>query len=348
MHFKSVLAAAATLGVACAQQASQDLSQVPSDLSGGFKPDEVTLQVSFDGQSDNGIAAGAKESVEQTSQTPTFALGDSSGVNTEIKFVIFMVDTTDQNNRMLHYVQSDFQATGTKTAIQSNSKPQMPWMGPGTMGDSGANRQYTFLLYEQPNAFTGQGMPQMGQPVNVQDFVKANGLQKAVAGQTMVVDTGSGSSSGSGSTGNTGGSSGSNSQSSGQPSAVANPAQAPASGASTGQVQPALAANPTGSQSVVAGEGGVISSAPAPDMTNMPGMMSGMMSGSMMPGMSDMSGSMMSMTMSMPAGSAGAPSSGAPAQTSAPATGAGNSLSAKAWGAVVGTCVVAFGMGLVM
>jgi hypothetical protein len=65
----------------------------------------------------------------------------------------------------------------------------MKWMAPGSLGDMGANRQYTFLMYEQPGQFMAKAMPQQGQPINMQDFVQQNGLQNAVAGQTMVVNT---------------------------------------------------------------------------------------------------------------------------------------------------------------
>lgn len=200
MYIHSLFAAAAFLefvSVAGAATSPGLSTAVPADLSGGFKPQDATLQVSFDNQSDAGVPNGAQLTSEQTSQAPTFALGDSSGVNTAIKWVIFMVDTTSSTDRVLHYVQSDFQATEIKTAIASKTQPQMSWKGPGSLGEAG-DRQYTFLLYEQPGSFTAQGLPQAGQPINVQQFVKQNGLSKAIAGQTILVNLNSTSGSTSG------------------------------------------------------------------------------------------------------------------------------------------------------
>jgi hypothetical protein len=346
MYFKTILAAVATLGLASAQDSNQAgqpggqpaaasgaAAAVPSDLSGGFKPDQLTMQVSFDNQASSGIPNGAEESTQQTSQEPTFALGDSSGVNTEIKFVIFMVDTTSSSNRVLHYVRSDFQATGEETKISSNKPPQMPWKGPGTLGENG-QRQYTFLMYEQPGAFNGQGMPQNGQPVNVQDFVKQNGLQKAIAGQTMSVNVGQGTGQGSGNstggnggdTGNGGGNGGGNPPAA--PPAPAAPAAAPSQGSGSGPGA-GSPANPT------PGSGGAIG------LTAVSGT-----------GASGSVGMGASMTMSMPGAtdspSAASPST-SPSPSPSPATGAGSAVvPAGAWSVVVCAGIAAFAAGLVV
>jgi hypothetical protein len=84
-------------------------------------------------------------------------------------------------------VHADFQIKA-KPEITSTSKPQMKWMPPGSLGDMVGNRQYTFLMYKQPSTFIAKGLPPSGQMVNMQDFTEQNGLQKAVAGQTMVIN----------------------------------------------------------------------------------------------------------------------------------------------------------------
>lgn len=153
-----------------------------------------------------------------------------------------MIDTTSQTNRILHYVHSDYMMVqgkhhnGTSSMAQqmptpmasmaggqmgkgmgkmhmpgvrinSTTQPQMPWKGPGTMGDMGGKRQYTFLMYSQTGDFQAKGMPQPGQSIDMKQFVQQNGLQPAVAGKTVNVDTSSnGTKSGSaGAPGETGG-----------------------------------------------------------------------------------------------------------------------------------------------
>ncbi|KMU78484.1 hypothetical protein CISG_07488 [Coccidioides immitis RMSCC 3703] len=62
------------------------------------------------------------------SRTPNFALGDASGVNTALSFMIMMVDTTEEGSRRIHYMQTDFKATGEKTKIESSTRARPAWV----------------------------------------------------------------------------------------------------------------------------------------------------------------------------------------------------------------------------
>ena len=143
------------------------------------------------GQSFNEMYKPAADTNTDTSSAPTFALGDSSGVNTAISFVIILLDTTT-NNRVLHYAQADFKADGDKTGIASSSQPALSYKAPGTLGESGS-RQYSFLMYEQNGDVK---LPSAGQNFDAKQFESSNGLNAALAGISMNVDTGSGSGSG--------------------------------------------------------------------------------------------------------------------------------------------------------
>ena len=134
--------------------------------------------------------------VLETSQTPTFALGDASGVNTELTLLIMMLDTTDDNQRVLHFLQPGFSATEDKTAIASNAQPIQAYKSPGSLGESGL-RKYSFLMYSQPSNFKASNMPSQGSTINVKDFLSQNNLQPALAGIGMQVQMSGGSGTGS-------------------------------------------------------------------------------------------------------------------------------------------------------
>ncbi|MCJ1233065.1 hypothetical protein MMC14_001019 [Varicellaria rhodocarpa] len=178
--------------VACARAQTSSVS-VPADLSSKFDPNSISLQVNYDNKAEFGFANGAHISPQQTSKTPVFALGDASGVNTAISFLLVMLDTTT-NNRVLHFVQPDFKANGDETAISSSANPALAYAAPGMLGESGSS-QYSFLLYQQVGTFPSKSIPSAGQTINMQIFQSDNNLQDALAGVVMVVDLDSASSS---------------------------------------------------------------------------------------------------------------------------------------------------------
>ncbi|MCJ1481109.1 hypothetical protein MMC06_001265 [Schaereria dolodes] len=158
-------------------------SSVPTDLSSGFELDAIQLTVSYGGST---ITDGEKLSSQETSKEPLFSLGDASGVNTVISFLIVMVDTTTKN-RVCHFIQTDFKADGDETGIASTTQPLVSYQAPGTLGESG-DSQYSFLLYEQTAEFQAKNLPQSGQTFDVESFQSANGLKSAIAGLAMKVD----------------------------------------------------------------------------------------------------------------------------------------------------------------
>ncbi|KAI9731183.1 MAG: hypothetical protein M1834_005376 [Cirrosporium novae-zelandiae] len=163
---------------------------VPSDLSTNFNTNSISLQVSYTNDSASGFLDGSTLTTQETSQLPIFALGDSSGVNTSLKFLILLLDTTLPTNRTLHYLQTDFAATEIKTGIASDAQPAFPYQAPGTLGEASGAHVYSFLLYTQPSDFLVDDIPSVGDAIDIESFQSANGLDDAEAGVAMVVDIG--------------------------------------------------------------------------------------------------------------------------------------------------------------
>ncbi|ERF74762.1 hypothetical protein EPUS_04931 [Endocarpon pusillum Z07020] len=162
------------------------LAQVPASLSGDFNTE---IQVNFNGDSSSGFEEGDTIPFADTANQPVFALGDASGVNTAISFMVMMIDTTDENNFIVHYAQTDFKTTGEKTSISASSDPKIPYAKPGSFGESG-ERKYTFLLYQQRGSREMQGMPKAGEKIDITAFNAANDLKPPMAGIAMNVNVG--------------------------------------------------------------------------------------------------------------------------------------------------------------
>ncbi|KAI9716815.1 MAG: hypothetical protein M1812_005155 [Candelaria pacifica] len=227
-HAPTLVCATALLGTSLAQSTTS----IPTDLTSGFDPSSITLQVSYSGDSASGFKDGTKFTPQDTSKTPTFALGDSSGINTAVSFLVLLLDTTDLSNRTLHFLQTDFKADGDKTSISSKSQPAVPYRGPGAFSETGT-RQYSFLLYQQTGkGFSVKNLPATGSTFDVQKFQSDNGLKAPEAGVMMVVDLG-GASAGSG-TGSSAAPSSTPSQSQSTPTATSiSPSSAAASSIAT-------------------------------------------------------------------------------------------------------------------
>ncbi len=159
------------------------LAQVPATLSKGFN---TQIQVNFKGDSALGFNDGDTIPFSDTANQPVFALGDASGVNTQIAFMIMMLDTTDENEFIMHYLQTDYKATGDKTGLSASSTPKIPYAKPGSFGKSG-ERKYTFLLYLQESSDL-KSTPQAGGKFDYTSFGTANGLAQPIAGIAMNVD----------------------------------------------------------------------------------------------------------------------------------------------------------------
>lgn len=162
------------------------LAQVPASLSKGF---DTEMQVNFQGDSALGFKDGDTIPFPDTTNEPVFALGDSSGVNTAISFMVMMLDTTDEKNFIMHYLQADFKATGDKTGLSASGEPKIPYAKPGSFGESG-ERQYTFLLFQQKRNSEVKAMPNAGEKFDYEAFSQANGLKPPNAGVAMKVSVG--------------------------------------------------------------------------------------------------------------------------------------------------------------
>ncbi|EEH48638.1 uncharacterized protein PADG_04717 [Paracoccidioides brasiliensis Pb18] len=161
---------------------------IPADLAAGFSSSGTQgLQVSFGGDASEGITNGETVNLEDARNPPTFALGDSSGVNRAISYTILMLDTTDNNARKVQFLQSGFRATGDKTKLETQEVPIIPYEAPSP--DAGP-RQFSFLLYQhqgqQPAQLKAESNGDAG-PFDVKAFESANNLKPARAGIALLV-----------------------------------------------------------------------------------------------------------------------------------------------------------------
>jgi hypothetical protein len=193
---------------------AQQSSIIPADLTSGFS---TQLQVSFTGESENGFADGttfdkdgkliAQPSLSNginnkaaVTQVPEFALGDSSGVSSQKRYTILMVDTTCSPLLTLHYARSNFKVIFVKTGIESETPPTLAYQAPGAFGEAG-DRQYAFLMYSQPGndeVDVLQGVGDEGGSFDVQKFQADNSFGDPNAGVGMIVKLGGESSCGGG------------------------------------------------------------------------------------------------------------------------------------------------------
>jgi hypothetical protein len=171
---------------------SQTSSPLPADLITGFLPSEQ-VQVSFTATASDGFLPGTVFSRAAVAQEPTFALGDSNGISPTTLYTLIMLDTTCPSARKLHYARSNFKfvfAGGTN--IETESPPLLEYLAPGALGERGDERQYVFLMYENPqrSEIAELKMPGEGEVFDVKTFQGDNGLDDAVAGVGMVVQLG--------------------------------------------------------------------------------------------------------------------------------------------------------------
>lgn len=167
-------------------------SIIPPGLTSGFT-DSLGLEVSYQGVGSrfDGIPDGSTVSAADVSTDPIFALSDQSAINTRIAFLVMMLDTTDPNAPVLHFAQDQFKADGVQTGISSQSQPLVPYARPGSLGETG-QRQYSFLLFQEPTGTTISGLPKAGETLNVDQFLASNNMRAARAGVGIAVDNGGG------------------------------------------------------------------------------------------------------------------------------------------------------------
>ena len=123
---------------------------------------------------------------------PTFALGDSNGISPTTLYTIIMVDTTCSNARRLHYARANFKNNFDITNIDTSSPAILEYIAPGSVGEKGDDRQYSFFMYTNPGRkeITDLQLPEDDEAFDVKQFQDDNGLGDATAGVGMVVKLG--------------------------------------------------------------------------------------------------------------------------------------------------------------
>ncbi|OCK78140.1 hypothetical protein K432DRAFT_384086 [Lepidopterella palustris CBS 459.81] len=103
-----------------------------------------------------------------------------------------MIDTTCDNARTLHFLQTDFAYDGTLVDLASSTAPLQSYQAPGAFKETGDGRKYTFLLYGQPENknVSSLKLPSQGDVFMVKNFEDQNGYIDPQAGIGMVVDLG--------------------------------------------------------------------------------------------------------------------------------------------------------------
>ena len=126
------------------------------------------------------------------SKEPTFALGDASGVSPTPRYTILMIDTTCDNARTLHYARTNFKYNFDIVKIESSTDAEQAYKAPGSFGETGDDRKYSFLMYLQPQnqEISSLKLPDEGKTFDAQQFQSDNGFQGAEAGVGMVVKLG--------------------------------------------------------------------------------------------------------------------------------------------------------------
>ncbi|KAF8253938.1 hypothetical protein K440DRAFT_618470 [Wilcoxina mikolae CBS 423.85] len=141
------------------------------------------------------------------SKVPKFALGESSGINTNAKFIVLMIDPDVNGSpdvvapQTLHYLRTDFVPTGEAVNIASDIAPAVKYVGPeATKGGNPGPHRYVFLLYKQPRVgFQLKGVnPDQRTGFDVKKWRIENGLEPAIAGVHYLATPPGGASGGTG------------------------------------------------------------------------------------------------------------------------------------------------------
>jgi len=167
--------------------ASQDLS-IPTELTTGFTS-STNLVLTF---GSNELTNGQVVPLATTRTAPTFALGDSDGINTNANYIIVCIDpdAPAPASQVLHFLGTDFSpAPGIGTNLTSDVEPALEYMPPGPPEGTGPHR-YIWLLYRQPRGFTIQNVPTNRTGFDVEAWRVGNALGEAVAGTFFVAEFG--------------------------------------------------------------------------------------------------------------------------------------------------------------
>jgi hypothetical protein len=103
-----------------------------------------------------------------------------------------MLDTTCPDKRVLHYARANFKNNLDITNIATQSKAQLEYQAPGSLGETGDDRQYSFLMYINPGRkqIDQLRLPAQGAAFDAKKFQTDNGLTDPAAGVGMLVKLG--------------------------------------------------------------------------------------------------------------------------------------------------------------
>ena len=122
---------------------------------------------------------------------PEFALGDSSQIVASARFTILLVDTTC-DTRTLHFAKTNYRYNFDVVKLESDAVPAQAYKAPGSFQEKGDDRQYSFIMYQQPRNrdFSNLKVPAEGSAFDAKKFQDDNGLPEPVAGVGMIVKLG--------------------------------------------------------------------------------------------------------------------------------------------------------------
>ncbi|KAF2130931.1 hypothetical protein P153DRAFT_269289, partial [Dothidotthia symphoricarpi CBS 119687] len=171
---------------------AQKSANVPDDLQTSLEFSDKELQVSYTNEAVNGFADGTTFEKDAVESEPTFALGDSSGISPTILYTIVLVDTTCPNARTLHYARANFKYNFDITNVNTSSTALLEYKAPGAFGETGNDRQYSWLMYTNPKRkeISELKLPTEGEAFDVGQWQSDNGLEDPSAGVGMVVKLG--------------------------------------------------------------------------------------------------------------------------------------------------------------
>lgn len=103
-----------------------------------------------------------------------------------------MLDTTCPSKRILHYARANFKNNFDITNINTTTAPILDYVAPGSKGEAGDNRQYSFLMYVNPQRkqIDALKLPADGEAFDAKKFKDDNGFQDPAGGVGMVVKLG--------------------------------------------------------------------------------------------------------------------------------------------------------------
>jgi len=176
-------------------------AQIPEQFTTGFDNDTISLVVTYGA---NEVTDGEKLGLNDVQSAPTLALGDSSSLNANSRYIVIMIDpdapsrANPTSANVLHWVKTDLRIrASTATNITAdNATATFSYAPPSPPQGSGEHR-YVFLLYDQPRraGFALQGLPERRTGFNVSAWREENGLAPAKAGTYFLAEFGGNSTS---------------------------------------------------------------------------------------------------------------------------------------------------------